>query len=178
MSGASGVIYGIEFLKHSRILGIETHLILSKWGEKNITLETNWNPQDVKSLADCVYENENLAAAPSSGSFLHHGMIIIPCSMMTLASIANGLSMSLMTRAADVTIKEQRKLILVPRETPLNAIHLENMLKLARLGVIVAPPVPAMYNSPLTVDDIIRNFIGRMFDLLYIEHDLIRRWNG
>lgn len=178
MSGASGVIYGIEFLKQCQSLGVETHLILSKWAEKNLYLETHWQSEELKGLANFVYDNDNLAARPASGSFQHNGMIIIPCSMKTLSAIANGFSGSLLVRAADVTLKEQRKLILMPRETPLNAIHLENMLKLARLGVFIAPPMPAMYHRPSNINDIITHTVGRMLDLLGIHHNLLERWAG
>lgn len=177
ISGASGVIYGVEFLKKCKSLGVETHLILSKWAKKNIEFETDWKLEEVGALADYIYEDDNLAAAPSSGSFLHNGMVIIPCSMKTMSAIANGYSHSLLARAADVTLKEQRTLVLVPRETPLNAIHLENMLKLARLGVAIAPPMPAFYHCK-TIDEVIQHTVGRLLDLFGIKNELTSRWQG
>lgn len=178
ISGASGVIYGIEFLRQCYALGLETHLIMSEWGKKNILIETNWELEDVSKLASFCYADSNLAAAPASGSFRHDGMIVIPCSMKTVSVIANGHSASLISRAADVTLKEGRKLVLVPRETPLNAIHLENMLKIAKLGVVVAPPCPAMYANPKHIDDLIKHTVGRMLDQFKIVHDLLSRWEG
>jgi flavin prenyltransferase len=178
ISGASGVSYGIEFLKHCKNLNIETHLIMSKWGKNNIQIESTWQIDQISQMASCCYQNNNLAAAPSSGSFRHDGMIIIPCSMKTLSAVANGYSETLISRAADVTLKEGRKLVLVPRETPLNAIHLENMLKLARLGVVIAPPVPAMYGVFNDLQAIIDHTIGRLLDQFSIENDLVQRWKG
>lgn len=178
ITGASGVLYGIEFLKQCSDLGVETHLIMSEWGKKNILIETSWKVEDVNKLSSFCYADNNLGAAPASGSFQHDGMIVIPCSMKTVSVIANGHSASLISRAADVTLKEGRKLVLVPRETPLNAIHLENMLKVAKLGVVIAPPCPAMYAEPKHIDDLIKHTVGRMLDQFKIEHNLLSRWEG
>jgi len=176
ISGASGVLYAAEFLKACSTLQVETHLVMSKWAERNFEIETNYTAAEIRKLASCFYENSNLAAAVSSGSFKHDGMVIIPCSMKSLASLASGYTESLMIRAADVTIKEGRKLVIVPRETPLNAIHLENMLKLARLNVTVLPPMPALYTKPESVKEIIIHTVGRVLDQFGVDHDLIIRW--
>ncbi|MFX4263402.1 UbiX family flavin prenyltransferase [Pelotomaculum propionicicum] len=176
ITGASGAVYGITILEYLKLRQIETHLIISRWAEQTITLETGYRPEQVAALAYRCYAADDMAAAVSSGSFVHSGMVIAPCSMKTLASIACGFSDSLIARAADVTIKEGKKLVLMPRETPLSAIHLENMLKLARIGVAIMPPVPAFYNRPAAVDDIVKQSAGRALDLLGIENDLLRRW--
>lgn len=178
ISGASGAIYGVELLKACKEYGVETHLIITKWARKTIELETAYSVADVMSYADYIYDNINLAAAVSSGSFLHDGMIIVPCSMKTLASIACGYAESLIVRAADVTLKENRKLILVTRETPLNAIHLENMLKLARLGVTIMPPLPAMYAHPKSLDETVLHTVGRILDQFKIRNMKAARWDG
>ncbi|MGB9802834.1 UbiX family flavin prenyltransferase [Desulfofundulus sp.] len=176
ITGASGAVYGITLLEQLKISGIETHLILSPWAAKTITLETRWTPEQVMARASYSYASSDLAAPVASGSFVHHGMVIAPCSMKTLASIAWGYSDNLITRAADVTIKEKRPLILMTRETPLNAIHLENMLKLARLGVVIMPPVPSFYQHPETIEDLVLQTTGRVLDLLGIENNLVTRW--
>ncbi|SHE62865.1 4-hydroxy-3-polyprenylbenzoate decarboxylase [Desulfofundulus australicus DSM 11792] len=176
ITGASGAIYGITLLEQLKFLGIETHLILSPWAAKTIALETRWTPEEVMALASHSYTASDLSAPLASGSFLHRGMVIAPCSMKTLASIAWGYSDNLITRAADVTIKEKRPLILLTRETPLNAIHLENMLKLARLGVFIMPPVPSFYQHPQTIEELILQTTGRVLDLLGIENNLVKRW--
>ncbi|MDQ0189052.1 UbiX family flavin prenyltransferase [Alicyclobacillus cycloheptanicus] len=176
MTGATGAIWGIRTLEVLRELGIESHLILSKWAEATIALETAWSVSDVKGLASKVYAATDQAAAVSSGSFPVDGMIIAPCSMKTLASIRYGLADNLISRAADVTIKESRTLVIVPRETPLSAIHLENMLRLAELGVRIVPPMPAFYNHPQTIADIVDHTVARALDQLHIESNLTRRW--
>jgi len=178
ITGASGAVYGITILEYLKLRQIETHLVISRWAERTIELETGYRPEQVAALAYRCYESDDMAAAVSSGSFLHNGMVIAPCSMKTLASIASGFSDNLIARAADVTIKEGKKLVLMPRETPLSAIHLENMLKLARIGVAIMPPVPAFYNRPAEVGDIVKQSVGRALDLLGIENDLFRRWSG
>lgn len=178
ITGASGAIYGIKLLQRLRESGIKTHLILTEWAEKTIEIETGFRVEEVRSLAHCCYDNGNLGAPVASGSFRISGMVVVPCSMKTLSGIAYGYADSLLVRAADVMMKERQKLILVPRETPLNAIHLENMLKLARLGVVVMPPVPAFYSKPLSLDDLIDHFTARILDQLGIENSLIRRWEG
>lgn len=178
MSGASGAVLGIRFLEECAKLNIETHLVMTKWAKRTIELETDITAAAAFALADAVYGNDDLSAPIASGSFRHDGMVIIPCSMKAVAAIAGGISTGLLERAADVALKEGRRLLLVPRETPLSAIHLENLLKLARLGVAVMPPVPAFYSRPATVDDIVGNFVGRVFDRLDIENTLASRWAG
>ena len=178
ISGASGAIYGIRLLEELKARGVETHLIISKWGEVTITEETAYTADQVKSLAAKVYEEDNLAAAISSGSFQNNGMVIAPCSMKTLSGIANGYAEDLLIRAADVAIKERRRLILLTRETPLNPIHLENMLKLSRLGVTIMPPVPAFYSNPHTIGDIVNHTVGRILDQLGLKNQLFTRWGG
>lgn len=176
ISGASGAIYGIRVLEELKKAGVETHLVISKWGEVTITRETEYSIDGVRALADYNYQETEQGASISSGSFRNEGMIIAPCSMKTLGGIANGYSEDLLIRAADVTIKEHRKLILLTRETPLSPIHLENMLKLSRVGVIVMPPVPAFYTNPETIEDIVNQTVGRLLDGFEIEHNLSKRW--
>jgi len=178
ISGASGAIYAIRLLEELRTREIETHVVVSRWGEVTITEETDYTVEQVKSLATKVYREDDLAAVLSSGSFRNNGMVVVPCSMKTLSGIANGYADDLMTRAADVAIKENRKLILMVRETPLNPIHLENMLKLSRLGVTIMPPVPAFYSLPKSIDDIINHTVGRILDQLGLENQLFRRWES
>jgi 4-hydroxy-3-polyprenylbenzoate decarboxylase len=176
MTGATGAILGIRTLEVLRELGVETHLILSKWAEATIHLETDWSLADVKRLASRVYASTDQAAAVSSGSFPVDGMVVVPCSMKTLASIRIGFADNLITRAADVTLKERRRLVLVPRETPLSAIHLENMLRLAELGVSIVPPMPAFYTRPATVDDLVNHTVARVLDQFGIQTELTKRW--
>ncbi|MBZ4653202.1 MAG: 3-octaprenyl-4-hydroxybenzoate carboxy-lyase [Peptococcaceae bacterium] len=176
ITGASGTIYGIRLLEALKKLDVETHLIMSNWALENLKLETDYSSENVKKLAFKYYANKDLGAAVSSGSFRTDGMVVIPCSMKTLAAIAHGYSDSLIQRAADVTMKERRKLILVPRETPLSSIHLENMLKLSRLGVVIMPPMPAFYHKPKDIIDIVDHLVARILDQLKIEHQLSSRW--
>lgn len=176
VSGASCILYAIEFLKACKQLSIETHLVMTNWAISNLELETEYCHQDIIKLASFSYDNSNLAAPISSGSFRHDGMVVVPCSMKTLASIAIGYTDTLVARAADVTIKEHRKLILVPRETPLSAIHLENMLKLARLNITMLPPMPALYIKPKCVEDLVLFSVSRILDQFGIENDLSKRW--
>ncbi|AOT72039.1 UbiX family flavin prenyltransferase [Geosporobacter ferrireducens] len=179
ITGATGAIFGIRILEALKDKKeIETHLIISKWGKVTIETETTYTVDSLILMADCYYSEDNLAAAISSGSFKCDGMIVAPCTMKTLAGIANGYTEDLIIRAADVTIKEKRKLILMVRETPLNAIHLENMLKLCNMGVIIAPPVPAFYTKPNSLDDLINQTVGRILDNFHIELDTLKRWNG
>lgn len=178
ITGASGAIYGITILKFLKSCKVETHLVISRWAHRTIELETDYTPEQVASLAHYYYRADDMDASISSGSFVHDGMVIAPCSMKTLAAIACGYSDNLIARAADVTIKEGRKLVLLPRETPLSLIHLENMLKLARTGVAIMPPVPALYHRPKTVEDVINQSAGRALDLLGIENNLFRRWGN
>lgn len=176
VTGATGAIYGVRLLEYLSKLAIETHLVLSDWAKETLKLETPFACDDLVKLAAKVYDNNDLAAAISSGSFKADGMVIVPCSMKTLAAVNHGFSDNLIQRAADVTIKEGRKLILVPRETPLSPIHLENMLKLSRLGVVIMPPMPAFYNKPTSIDDIVNHHTGRILDQLDITHNFINRW--
>ncbi len=178
ISGSSGAIYGIKLLDILHNLNIESHLIISKSANLTITSETNYSLDQVKDMADYSYNPSDIGACISSGSFIVDGMIIAPCSMKTLSAIANGYEVSLMARAASVMIKEQKKLVLMPRETPLHSIHLENMLKLSNIGVSISPPVPAFYNKPNSLDDIIIHSLSRVLDLFDVDTSLIKRWNG
>jgi len=178
ITGASGSIYGIKLLETLNKFDVKTDLILSDWAKETITIETDYSVKQVIEMADSYHDINNLGAAVSSGSFRHDGMIIAPCSMKTLAGIANGLETNLVIRAAGVTLKEQRKLILLPRETPLTPIHLENMLKLSRIGVVIMPPVPAFYNKPKSIDEIVNHTIARVLDHLRIDNDLTKRWGN
>ena len=176
ISGASGVIYGIEILKELAKQDMETHLVISESGKKNISIETEYRVRDVESMAYKVYDEKDFAAPPASGSFLTHGMIVAPCTIKTLSGIANSYSGNLLIRAADVTLKEKRKLVLVVRETPLHKGHLQLMSKAADLGAHILPPMPSFYNRPKTIEDIIHQTIGKVFDYLGIEHTLFERW--
>ncbi|OAT85795.1 UbiX family flavin prenyltransferase [Desulfotomaculum copahuensis] len=178
MCGASGAVYGLTLLQALRRLNVETHLILSSWAEKTLQMETTGPLEQVVELADYFYPDRDLSAPVASGSFIHQGMIVAPCSMKTLSAIANGYADNLVARAADVTIKEKRPLVLMPRESPLSAIHLENMLRLARLGVIIAPPVPSFYQRPQSIQDLVDQTAGRVLDLLGIANTLVQRWGG
>ena len=178
ITGTSGAIYGIRLLEILRRCGVEIHLIISKSANLTIATETSFSINDIKKLADYVYHPNDIGAKISSGSFKVNGLIIAPCSMKTLSAIASGLENNLIMRSASVIIKEQKKLALIVRETPLSAIHLENMLKLARIGVAICPPVPAFYNKPATLDDIVNHSIVRVLDLFDIETNLIKRWPG
>lgn len=175
-SGASGIIYGIRLLEILHSINIQTYLIISEWAKKNIEIETDKTLEYVKSLSSVNYDNFKLDASVSSGSFLHDGMVIVPCSMKSLSSIANGYDDTLISRAASVTLKESRKLIIVPRETPLSRIHLENMVKLQEAGAIILPAMPGFYHNPSTIDEIIDHLVGKILDQLKIEHDLFKRW--
>ncbi len=176
ITGSTGVIYGIRLLEALKKLNVETHLIISEWAAKCLVMETEYNLEQVKSLANSVSDEHNMAASISSGSHKVDGMIVAPCSMKTLSSIANGYDETLMARAAGVTIKEGRKLVLMVRETPLSAINLENMLKLARLGIVILPPVTEFYTKPKSIDDIVNHGVGKCLDQFDLEHDLYPRW--
>jgi 4-hydroxy-3-polyprenylbenzoate decarboxylase len=178
ITGASGVIYGIEMLKELTKKDLETHLIISDSGKKNITLETDYSVTDVESMADKVYHNDDLTAPPASGSFVTCGMIVAPCTIKTLSGIANSYSDNLLVRAADVTLKEKRKLVLVIRETPLHRGHLNLMTMAADMGAHILPPIPSFYHNPKTIEDIIHQTIGKVFDYFEIEHSLFKRWGG
>jgi flavin prenyltransferase len=179
MTGATGAVLGVEVLRRLRESSdVQTHLVLSRWARATIQLETELSPGDVSELADVVYSSDDQAAAISSGSFRTDGMVVVPCSMKTLAAIRMGYADGLVARAADVTLKEHRKLVLVPRETPLSEIHLDNMLALARMGVSVVPPMPAFYNHPASVGDIVEHIVTRILDQFDIESPTARRWTG
>ena len=178
ISGASGVIYGLRTLEILHSMEIETHVVLSQWGEKNIEIETDKTIEYVRSLATTLYRNDSLAAPISSGSFLHSGMIIVPCSMKTLASIANGYDETLISRAAGVTLKESRLLVVVPRETPLSRIHFQNMLKLAEAGAVILPAMPGFYHKPTSLQDMIDQLVGKIIDQFNIRNNLSRRWGS
>ncbi len=176
LSGGSCTIYGIGVLKVLKELGIETHLVVSTMGEYVANHECGVSLDELKSMATYFHDNKDLAAPIASGSFKTDGMVIVPCSMRTLGAVANGLSDNLLTRAADVVIKERRKLVVVPRETPLSVIHLENMLKLAKMGVVVMPASPGFYHKPESIGDIVSIMVGRILDQLDIDHNLFKRW--
>ncbi|HZD81086.1 MAG TPA: UbiX family flavin prenyltransferase [Actinomycetota bacterium] len=176
MTGATGTVYGIRLLEALRAAGRETHLVISEWAERTMVAETSWKPADVRSLADVVYEEDQLDAPPGSGTFRTSGMVVAPCSMKSLAAVANGISQNLIHRAAEVTLKEGRKLVLLVRESPLSVIHLENMLRVARTGGIIMPPVPAFYARPTSIEEMVDHTVGRILDHFGIPHQLVRRW--
>lgn len=176
ISGGSGSIYALGLLRALKDLGVETHLVVSTLGDYVTEHECDVPLNELKTFADYYHENKDLAAPIASGSFLTDAMVIVPCSMKTVAAVANGLSDNLLTRAADVTIKENRKLVVVPRETPLSSIHLENMLKLSRTGVTVLPASPPFYNRPENIGDIVISIVARILDQIGVEHNLIKRW--
>ena len=176
MTGSTGVIYGIRMLETLKKLGVDTHLIMSEWAQKCVSMETDFTVDQVKSMATSVSDEKNMASSVSSGTHKIDGMVVAPCSMKTLSAIANGYDDTLIARAAGVTIKESRKLILMVRETPLSAIHLENMLKLARLGIVILPPVTEFYTKPKSLDDIINHGVGKCLDQFDLEHNLYSRW--
>ena len=179
ITGATGVIYGIRLLRALREKpDIETHLIITAAGERTISVETEYGADEVRALADYNYRVDDIAAAPASGSFLHNGMIVAPCSMKTLSAIANSWADNLLTRAADVTLKERRTLVLLARETPLHAGHLRNMLRAAEMGAVILPPLTAFYHKPQTIEDIVDHVVGKTLDLFNIEHALFERWRG
>ena len=178
ITGASGVIYGVELLRILRDLGQETHLILSESAAINLAIETTYSIDDVKALASRVYNNKDVAAALASGSFRTRGMIVAPCTIKTLSAIANSFTYNLVSRAADVTLKERRPLVLMVRETPLHKGHLELMTRVADYGGIILPPMPAFYNKPQSVMDIVHQSLGKALDQVGIEHDLFARWTG
>jgi 4-hydroxy-3-polyprenylbenzoate decarboxylase len=179
MSGASGVIYGIRLLEAlQKFAEVETHLILSRGAKLNIALETDWEPKAVEALADVVHSDQNLAASLSSGSFQTSGMVIVPCSMKTLSGVVNSYADNLVVRAADVVLKECRRLVLVPRESPLHVGHTRLLHEAATMGAIICPPMPAFYGAPQTVDDIINHSVGRILDLFGLDSGLVKRWEG
>ena len=176
ISGASGVIYGARLLEVLKDSDYETHLIISESGKLNFEIETEYKPEDIETMADVVYDHRNMAAALASGSFITEGMVVVPCTIKTLSGIANSYNENLIVRAADVTLKEKRKLILVVRETPLHKGHLRLMTMAADMGAHILPPVPSFYHQPKNIEDIIDQTIGKIFDSLGIQHDLFKRW--
>ena len=178
ISGASGTIYGVRLLEMLRKADIETHLVMSKSAEMTMAYETDIKPKDVRALAAVHYPVSDIGAAISSGSFPTMGMIIAPCSIRTMSEIATGVTSSLLSRAADVVLKEKRRLVLAVRETPLHVGHLRTMTQLAEMGAIVAPIVPAFYNRPRSVDDIVNQTVGRLLDLFGIDAGVVKRWTG
>ncbi|WP_332880997.1 non-oxidative hydroxyarylic acid decarboxylases subunit B [Streptomyces sp. NBC_00564] len=179
MTGATGAPLGVRLLEALRDLGdVETHLVLSRWARTTIELETPYTAREVSKLADVAYGAADQAAAISSGSFRTDGMIVIPCSMKTLAGIRTGYAEGLVGRAADVVLKERKKLVLVPRETPLSEIHLENMLALSRMGAVMVPPMPAFYNHPAGIDDMVDHIVARVLDQFDLPAPAAKRWEG
>ncbi len=178
ISGATGAIYGIRTLEVLRQLGVETHLIISDAGKKTVHLETGYDIHTIEKMATEVHQTDNIGASIASGSFKTDGMIIAPCSMRSLSAIANSYNENLLIRAADVVIKERRRLVLVVRETPLHLGHLQLMTKVAAVGGIILPPMPAYYNLPKTMDDIINHTVGKILDQFDLEHTLFTRWDG
>jgi len=178
ISGATGAVLSIRLLQALRELEVETHLVVSNWGRAMIEMETEHSIHYVRSLADFVYGSKDQTAPIASGSYRTDGMIVAPCSMKTLAGIRTGYGDDLITRAADVTIKERKRLVLVPRETPLSEIHLDNMLALSRMGVVIAPPMPAFYLKPTSLDDIINHGVMRILDQFGLEVPGGQRWEG
>jgi|SRR5947209_6827081 len=178
ITGATGTIYGVRLLEMLKGTDVETHLVLSKWAARTLTHETSYSIDEVQALATQVYPLADQGAAISSGSFITHGMVVVPCSMRTLAAIAHGLGDNLIHRAADVILKERRRLVLAVREAPLSEIHLENMLKLSRMGVVIVPPVPAFYTKPQSLDDVVNYTAARLLDQLDVHLDVRNRWSG
>ncbi|WP_196594292.1 UbiX family flavin prenyltransferase [Pectinatus sottacetonis] len=178
ITGASGSIYAVKLLEVLQAVNIETHLVITHSGIDVLQYECQLTTNDMKNYTDYIYDVDNIGASIASGSFLCDAMVVLPCSMKTIGSIAAGITDNLLIRAADVTIKENRKLILVPRETPLSPLHLENMLKLSRIGVRIVPACPGFYHKPQKLDDLINIMVGKICDQLGIEHNLFTRWTG
>ena len=178
LTGATGAILGVRLLEGLKQAEVESHLIISNWARRTIEHETPYTLKQVTALASVYHNSANLAAEISSGSFITEGMVVIPCSMRTLGNIAHGTGENLVHRAADVVLKERRKLVLVTRESPLSELHLENMLKLARMGVMIVPPMPAFYNKPKSIDDIVNHIVARVLDQLSVAAPFAKRWDG
>lgn len=176
ITGASGVIYGVRILEVLSKLGMETHFIITRAGLKNLEIETTYHKAELESMASHVYDEKDLSAPLASGSFKVDGMVVAPCSIKTLSAIANSYSHNLLVRAADVMLKERRRLVLLIRETPFHEGHLELMIKVTRMGGIVMPPIPAFYHHPKTIEDLINQTIGKVLDLFSIDAKLFRRW--
>ncbi len=178
ISGATGAIYGIRALQALQLCGIESHLVMTESGKRTVDMETDYTVEQVESLATHVHDYRNIGASIASGSFKTNGMIIAPCSIKSLSAIANSYNDNLLIRAADVVLKEKRKLVVIARETPLHVGHLRLMATVAEMGGIILPPMPAFYHLPQTLDDIINQTVGKALDQFDIEHELFRRWNG
>jgi 4-hydroxy-3-polyprenylbenzoate decarboxylase len=178
ITGATGVIYGVRLLERLRDAGVETHLVISRWGARTLSHETPYSREQVEALAHTSYAPGDMGAAISSGSFQTAGMVVVPCSAKTLAAIAHGYGDGLVHRAADVVLKERRKLVLVVREAPLSEIHIENMLKLARVGAVILPPMPAFYHHPRSLADIVEHTVERILDQVGVEVPGATRWAG
>ena len=179
INGSSGVIYGIRLLQVlAGIKDIETHLVVTHAGEQTIEIETKYKASEIRTLANHCYRIDELTACLASGSFKHDGMIVAPCSMKTLSALAHSYADNLLTRAADVTLKERRRLLLLVRETPLHLGHLRNMVSVTQMGGVIMPPIPAFYHKPRTLQDIVDHTIGKALDLFNIEHNLFERWSG
>jgi 4-hydroxy-3-polyprenylbenzoate decarboxylase len=179
ITGASGAIYGIRLLEVLATMNeVETHLIISEAGEENIRHETDWKLEKVKGLANVCYDIHDIGARLSSGSFRRDGMVVAPCSMKTLSALANSYTDNLIARAADITLKERKRLVLLAREAPLHLGHLRNMVKLTEMGAVIFPPVPAFYHKPRTIQDIVDYTVGRILDMFDISHSLFQRWEG
>jgi 4-hydroxy-3-polyprenylbenzoate decarboxylase len=178
LSGATGSIYGVRLLECLRAAGVETHLVISRWGVRTLLHETAYSKEQVEALATKAYASADMGATISSGSFRTDGMIVAPCSAKTLAAIAHGVGENLIHRAADVILKERRKLVLAVREAPLSDIHLENMLKLSRMGAVIMPPLPAFYTRPQSLDDVVNHTVARLLDQFGIDAPGLTRWNG
>jgi 4-hydroxy-3-polyprenylbenzoate decarboxylase len=178
ISGASGIVYGIRMLELLRETGVETHLVMSRSAEMTLAYETDLKIKDIRALATVSHPNTDIGASISSGSFQTMGMVVAPCSIKTMSEIATGVTGSLLSRAADVVLKERRRLVLAVRETPLHGGHLRTMTQLADMGAIIAPIVPAFYNRPKTIDDIINHTVGRLLDLFGLDLPVVKRWQG
>lgn len=178
MTGATGAVFGIRLLEALNQLGVETHLVVSRWARATIAEETDYTVREVTKLASVTYSPEDQGSCISSGSFRCDGMVVAPCSMKTLAGIRSGYGEDLVARAADVSLKERRRLVLLARETPLSAVHLENMLGLTRMGAIVLPPVPAFYNQPTSIEEIVEHIVARSLDQFDLALPTARRWAG
>ncbi|MBL8137365.1 MAG: UbiX family flavin prenyltransferase [Acidobacteria bacterium] len=178
ITGATGIVYGVRMLERLRDAGVPSHLVMSKWAIQTMLQETDYTVEGVKRLATTAHSPDDFGAAISSGSFLTRGMVVAPCSMRTLAAIATGNATTLVHRAADVVLKERRRLVLLPREAPLNDIHLDHMLRLSRMGVVMFPPVPAFYHRPTSVDEIVDHTVMRVLDQFGLHVDDTGRWSG
>jgi 4-hydroxy-3-polyprenylbenzoate decarboxylase len=176
LSGASGIVYGLRVLEIARRLGVETHLVMSRAALVTLSYESDLSPEAVRALASHAHDIDDIGAAPASGSFRTLGMIVAPCSIRTMSEIATGVTSSLLTRAADVTLKERRRLVLMVRETPLHSGHLRTMLNLSEMGAVIAPPVPGFYARPASIDDLVEHSVGRVLDLFGLDCGTLRRW--